>query len=42
MISGNHDEEENLDNEPPKTEKLKQSSEIDANVIKDIQLILHP
>ena len=29
--------EENLDNEPPKTEKSKESSSIDAEVIKGIQ-----
>jgi len=33
----NHTEEKNLNNEPPKTEKSKESSAIDANVIKDIQ-----
>ena len=33
----NHDEEENADTEPPKTEKLKGSSTIDADVIEGIQ-----
>jgi len=33
----NHDEGENLNNEPPKTEKSKESFTIDADVIKGIQ-----
>jgi len=33
----NHDEEENPDAEPPKTEKSKGSSIIDADIIKGIQ-----
>ena len=35
--SSNPDEEENLNNEYPKTENSKRSSSIDANVIKGIQ-----
>jgi len=34
----NHDVEENLNNKHPKTEKLKESSSIDADVIKGIQV----
>ena len=33
----NFDEEENLNNKHPKTEKSKTSSSVDADVIKDIQ-----
>jgi len=33
-----HDEEENLNNEPPKTERLKEGSSIDAKVIRGIQV----
>ena len=36
-IGSNHDEKENTDTEPPKTEKSKGSSAIDADVIKGIQ-----
>ena len=37
ITGSNHDEEENLNNEPLKTEKSKKSSSIDAKVIKGIQ-----
>ena len=33
----NHDEEKNADTEPPQTEKSKESSTIDVDVIKGIQ-----
>ena len=33
----NHDEEEHLSNEQPKTEKSKESSSLDADVLKGIQ-----
>jgi len=33
----NHDEEENLNNEPPKTKQSKEGSSINAEVIKGIQ-----
>ena len=36
-ISSNHDEDENLNNETPKTEKSKESYAIDVDVIKGIQ-----
>ena len=37
ITSSNHDEEENLNNEHPKTEKSKESSSIGDNIIKGIQ-----
>jgi len=36
-ISSNHDEEKNLNNEPPITKKSKGSFTIDTDVIKGIQ-----
>jgi len=36
-IGSNHDEEDNPDTELPKTENLKESFAIDAEVIKGIQ-----
>ena len=36
-IGSNHDEKENLNNEAPMTEKSKESSAIDRDVIKAIQ-----
>ena len=37
MIGSNHDEEENPNKEPPKTEKSKESTAIDVDIIKGIQ-----
>jgi len=36
-IESNHDEEEHLNNEQPKTEKSKEGSSLDAEVLKGIQ-----
>jgi len=33
----NHDEEEHFNNEPPKTEKSKEGSSLDAEVLKGLQ-----
>ena len=39
--SSNHDEEEYYNDECPKTEKSKESSSIDADIIKASKLRLH-
>ena len=38
----NHDEEEHFSNEQPKTEKSKEGSSLDAEVLKGTKLKLHP
>ena len=40
--SSNRDEEEHNNDEHPKTEKLKESSSIDAEVVRAFKLRLHP
>ena len=37
-----HNEQEHLNDEQPKTEKSKESSSMDAEVLKGIKLRLHP